>query len=496
MIAKLLPFLLAGSLGQSGEAANLDFSRPSLEGWEGSGFYLTAGGPQGPGTGHGVCSSDGGNPSRKGLLRHVLVVPRGTGQLVGQAYAAFPSGMENDARLDVVVADGENRLVPRRVRSTGGWVPAPTLLPRWRGEARTYSWDLSGYGERTVQVALIDRDDRPGRHVFATGFRFVPAQDFADEEFLAVMRDLADRHRLAPFSRYDGRRFTAMSNAGETFSLQRVRFCEIFYDLFFAHFRGRGFRLHAPATRLMVAVFDGPQGFEAYLGRPMPAGITGMYEAGGNRLVLYDLAENRQVLKERTAALKMVARFGGKDRVRRVRVDTIRRRFEDLTHDANLSTTMHEAAHQLSFNCGLLRRDGDVPLWLAEGLACYCEATSEGDWQALGSVNPARLDTLRPVLAGRGRFLPLRDLVVSDRWRDGRQVLLGYAQSWALFHQLMLERPDDLRRYLDLLKHRRAADHRLTDFLQVFGADLGKLENDHQAYIRTQAERTPPVRLR
>src|SRR5262245_54516327 len=95
--------LLAGSacLGEA-DAPNLNFSQ-GLKGWEGSGFYVTAGSPRGPGLGQGVCSSDVGNPARSGMIRFVLRIPPGVSKLVFQAFAATPLGIEPDDRLDIVL---------------------------------------------------------------------------------------------------------------------------------------------------------------------------------------------------------------------------------------------------------------------------------------------------------------------------------------------------------------------------------------------------------
>src|SRR5205085_6037983 len=124
-------------------------------------------------------------------------------------------------------------------------------------------------------------------------------------------------------------------------------------------------------------------------------------------------------------------------------VETIERKLDVTVKDVNLTTTMHEAAHQLSFNCGLLNRQGDMAVWLAEGLACYCEATESGEWQAIGAANTARI---RDLARARGKFIPLQVMVKED-WRNGN-VLLGYGQSWALFRMLLQERPQAMKAYL------------------------------------------------
>src|SRR5262249_39799943 len=157
---------------------------------------------------------------------------------------------------------------------------------------------------------------------------------------------------------------------------------------------------------------------------------------------------------------------------------TVSRMSQDLRTGINIATIMHETAHQLSFNSGLLDRDADVPVWLAEGLACYCESTDTGTWQGVGEPNPDRLPTL--AAHGPEEHNPPRERVEGDGWVRGggsvRRVVIGYAQSWALFRMLMEERPAALRTYLELVKSRRTPDHRLTDFLECFGADLDRLE--------------------
>ena len=87
------------------------------------------------------------------------------------------------------------------------------------------------------------------------------------------------------------------------------------------------------------------------------------------------------------------------------------RMLRDRRDDVNVSTVMHEVAHQLSFNGGLLNRHGDAPAWLVEGLAVYCEATSSGSWQGIGEPNPPRA-----AAALRGRRPGLRTLVEGDDW--------------------------------------------------------------------------------
>jgi hypothetical protein len=226
----------------------------------------------------------------------------------------------------------------------------------------------------------------------------------------------------------------------------------------------------------------------------MSAAVTGIYDTPTNRLVVYDYARNRSFEANRRRSAQVAKQIDDNFQRQRI-IGSYNRRALDLRNDHNIGTMMHEVAHQLSFNGGLLNREGDAAAWVVEGLACYCEATAGGGWQGPGAANPARSRTLAAVVKNGSAFLPLRALTADDAWLRGstsvQQVLLGYAQSWALFKMLMEERPNDLKRYLALIYPRRTPDHRLTDFAECFG-DPDKLERHYQAYLREMARQARP----
>src|SRR5205807_4624560 len=117
-------------------------------------------------------------------------------------------------------------------------------------------------------------------------------------------------------------------------------------------------------------------GFEAYLGNALRTPVTGLYHLGTNRFVMYDFGQNRNYIAARRQAEQRSRQFTLQlDRQRYL--GAVQRRARDLRSDTNVNTIMHEVAHQLSFNTGMLNRHADVPLWLAEGLACYCESSQD-----------------------------------------------------------------------------------------------------------------------
>src|SRR5581483_4545769 len=152
----------------------------------------------------------------------------------------------------------------------------------------------------------------------------------------------------------------------------------------------------------------------------------------------------------------------------------------------------------LSFNCGMLNREGDMPIWLAEGLACYCEPTVNGSWQGIGEPDQERLGALADALRSGTPLLELRRLVENDRWReaqDSNMLLLAYGQSWALFRMLIEEKPQALQSYLAQIYSRQISDRRLADFCQAFGSDLPRLERHYRDYVQTLVQQfTRPKR--
>ncbi len=476
--------LLAAALpAATGGLPNFGFASGRLDRWEGAGFYVTPAANHGPGRAFAVSSSDAGKPGSRGLLHRTFVVPPDAGAVRFTAAAVRPRGRDAGPLLDVVLDDEDGRRVAKQVRTDKGWQSAAKLLPLQNGRLRAYRFPVAHLAGRTVRVAIADEDDRPGCHVICGGFGFESRDEYNSRDFAEHMIGLVRDNRLTPVTRFDSRHFMALSNAGDDFSEDRLYNCETIYALFFDHFRGKGFTVRAPREKLMVAVFDTPAGFEAYLGGKQSTAIRGVYHPPSNRLVVYDYGQNRAFLSEKQYADRLVRQLPTHLERERA-VSAVNRSAATYRSDANIGTVMHEVAHQLSFNCGLLNREGDVPVWLAEGLACYCESTANGAWQGIGEPNGERAATL----AASAPLLPLRSLIENDDWirkaKTMKPVVLGYAQSWALFAMLMEEKPQALRKYLALIESRHTPETRLADFTEVFGTDLDKLETHYQAYVR------------
>jgi hypothetical protein len=431
------------------------------------------------------------------LLHRTFTVPADAAVVRFTAAAVRPASCKPNADLDVVLEAPGRVYLPRQVRAADGWKPSPELLPPGAGgRPREYQWDVSGYAGQRLRVAVVDKDLRPGCFVVCGGFRVVPRDEVHGKEFAEAMLKLTREHGLGTMDRFDSKHFMAITNAADDYTEERLYNCETIYALFFDHFRAKGFSVREPAGKLMVAVFDSQDGFEAYLGTRMPTAVTGIYHRGTNRFVVYDYATNRGLVAYKRAGRKEADKIPGILTRQRV-LGSLNRQVREHRADANVGTVMHEVAHQLSFNCGLLEREGDVACWLAEGLATYCESTAGGAWQGVGEPNPLRAQALAAPARGKAPFLPLRDLVGGDAWlrqaTSTGTVLQGYAQSWALFRLLMEEKPQALRKYLALVRPRRTADHRLADFAECFG-DPAKFEARYREYVRqVVAEQVRPA---
>eukprot|EP00899_Mesostigma_viride_P021800 jgi/Mesvir1/29621/Mv21473-RA.2 len=143
--------------------------------------------------------------------------------------------------------------------------------------------------------------------------------------------------------------------------------------------------------------------------------------------------------------------------------------------DADRCSITHEIIHQLAFNTGVQRRGASYPFWVVEGLATNFETfESEVPFGRLKhDTNPCIAQLARS--RAQGKLLPLGAYVTlmappagcdDDEWR------LMYAQGWALFRMLFLERMPQLVAYMKKLgsQHGDPLSFQIRkDFEQAFG---------------------------
>lgn len=263
-----------------------------------------------------------------------------------------------------------------------------------------------------------------------------------------------------------------------------AQWCGSLYERLYRGFRNywekRGIELHDPALPLVALVFDGKESYarhvRAELGDAMDS-IIGFYSPMTNRVCMYDLTgieELRQTPDRNRSAAH------------------INNLLSQPAAAPTVATIVHEATHQLAYNCGLQTRMADNPVWVSEGIAVYFETpdmkNSKG-WASIGAVNRNRLLQFRRYLEQRPSE-SLTTLIRDDkRFREPTQALDAYAEAWALNYFLLRTRSDDYAEYLKQLAEKPPAvydspEERLEEFKRFLGPDLDKLDQEFVRYVR------------
>jgi Protein of unknown function (DUF1570) len=274
-------------------------------------------------------------------------------------------------------------------------------------------------------------------------------------------------------------------NTSRTYAQWTSSLLERLYRAFTNYWRHEGLDIREPEFPLAVMVYADHETYEQAgqedLGGPA-GGIVGYYSLRSNRVNMYDLTgvESLRGPRDRRGSLKEIN--------------------EMLSQPAAVplvATIVHEATHQIAFNCGLQTRFADIPLWQCEGLAVYFEApdlSSTRGWNGIGRVNYPRLDVfldnlpnwragaLETLVVDDKRFRPAEAASRQQQVAESQKVVGAYADAWALTYYLIRFRNDQYKAYLKMLATKQplmadTPEVRRTEFQQCFG-DLEELEND------------------
>lgn len=236
---------------------------------------------------------------------------------------------------------------------------------------------------------------------------------------------------------------------------KRDQWAQRFEDLYrsFVHyFSARGWQLTEPRFPLVAVVYPRQVDFVQQAsreGQAVSSGVLGYYSPITNRILMFDASTSGR----------------GWD------------------SDTNADTIIHEAAHQVAFNCGVHTRFGAPPRWAAEGLGTMFEA--RGVWQSRtyknqgDRINRGRLQAWQAYQSRRASDA-ISQLVSSDR-AFAKDPLGAYAEAWALSFFLSETMPKKYFEYLTKTATRPAfsdypTQERLRDFTSVFGADMSMLD--------------------
>ena len=253
---------------------------------------------------------------------------------------------------------------------------------------------------------------------------------------------------------------------------------ERLYMAFTNYFSRKGFDIAEPEWPLVAVVFADRKDYLRHargeLGEAAES-IVAYYSLRTNQMTLYDLT-----------GLETAARHYGQQVTSR----QVNRLLSQPGTMRQVSTIVHEATHQIAFNCGLHQRYSDCPRWFSEGIAMYFETPdlrSSRGWRGIGEVNRMRLSRFRQYLRRRPPD-SLKTLVRDDaRFLDTKQGLDAYAETWALTYFLIRQHPREYLEYLRRLSEKKPLledepEQRLATFREVFGP-LEPLDREFLRYM-------------
>ena len=249
---------------------------------------------------------------------------------------------------------------------------------------------------------------------------------------------------------------------------------------FLEHWQAKGFELVEPEFALVAVIFADYDNFvrctESEVG-PAVTEISAYYNQQSNRIVFYDLT-GREV-------------YGGVRGSINQRIREIMSRPES---SKAVSTFVHEATHQISFNCGMFQRYASCPLWVSEGIATLYETpdfNSVKAWSSNIKVNRIRLNRFYRYFSERNPREPMKKLVLNDelfQFSNGDTVMESYATCWAMMHFFYTKHSDKLVEYLKIISQRKPhipyeRESRLSDFESVFSDDWDSLHRAFYNYV-------------
>jgi hypothetical protein len=286
----------------------------------------------------------------------------------------------------------------------------------------------------------------------------VPAQGDAtanEANEIARVQAEAQRAGLKPFGASRTEHFLGLGDAPADFVRPALNICEEFAKPFLASFRQHGFPVSFPQRRLTVVMLKDSREFGAYIGKESEGAVGGHYDLATNQLVVFDY----RAMEAQLAA-----------DARRV----------------NLFALIHETAHLLSFNTGLLSQASDVPACISEGLATYLELWRRGDRSPLGATNRPRLAVLVDAKAENVPWIPIAELFGDDdRFDQPATEQLAYAESWLLVHYLLktTTKLPKFRAYCAEIPQPGGAGRRV-EYAESRLGSLRALNQDVRAYAR------------
>ncbi len=283
-------------------------------------------------------------------------------------------------------------------------------------------------------------------------------------------------HEFGPgFVSYSTERYALCTNASEPYAHWCLGLFERLATAFRAYWAKQGFKTVDPTFPLVAVVFQKQTQFAEFATVDAGADVAdvpGYFSIPTNRIVLRDLTQTGNGQSARTAG-------------------EIEQRLESALY--NVATMVHEATHQIAFNCGLHTRMADNPLWMTEGMATYFETPdirSKTGWKTAGQINRARLKRFKEFLTARRETDSIETLIRNDaRLTSPDTAEDAYAESWALTYFLVRKQVANYVKYLTHISAKApldfpTPDQRVAEFQDVFG-NFKKLDTEFVKYLKT-----------
>ncbi len=317
---------------------------------------------------------------------------------------------------------------------------------------------------------LLELDDQRYRLVPPGGVaarRAAPPRAAAESPRAFGQRVLAELP--AGFSLLTTRHYVVCFDTSRDYAQWCAALFERLHETFGNFWSQAGLEIVDPPRPLVVVIFADRAAYERHAAGDLGAAadrVVGYYNLMSNRVTTFDLTGTDGLASGATrpggAAAEIMASPAAAGLV---------------------STLVHEATHQMAFNCGMHRRLAPVPLWVSEGIATYFETpdlAADRGWRGVGAPNRSRLDQF---LAGYREGDIAAIVAADDRFRDADRPLDAYAAAWALTRHLTESKKAAFIAYLrdqaakQPLAEESAAD-RTRAFEAAFGGSVAALEKD------------------
>lgn len=317
---------------------------------------------------------------------------------------------------------------------------------------------------------LLELDDQRYQLVTAedvTARRPAPPQQPAESPRTFGQRVLAE---LPPgFSVLTTRHYVVCFDTSRDYAQWCAALFERLHETFGNFWSQAGLEVVDPSRPLVVVIFADRVAYERHAAGDLGAAadrVVGYYNLMSNRVTTFDLTGTDGVA-------------AGTPRPGGAAADIM----ASPAAAGLVSTLVHEATHQMAFNCGMHRRLAPVPLWVSEGIATYFETpdlAADRGWRGIGAPNRSRLDRF---LAGYRQGDIAAIVAADDSFRDADRPLDAYAAAWALTRHLTESKKAAFVGYLRGQAAKRplveeSAADRIREFEAAFGGAVSSVEKD------------------